>query len=74
MGPLINLGVEKSSGSYIAIMMADLSDDIEDLKKYYEIINESNYDAILGTRFSNDSKLENYPLTKLILNRLFNCL
>ena len=22
--------------------------------------------------FSNDSKLENYPLTKLILNRLFN--
>ncbi len=72
LGPLINLGVEKSSGSYIAIMMADLSDDIEDLKKYYEIINESNYDAILGTRFSNYSKLENYPLTKLILNRLFN--
>ena len=32
-------------------MMADLSDDIEDLKKYNSLMNEKNLDAILGSRF-----------------------
>ena len=72
LGPLIDLGIEKSNGNYVAIMMADLSDDIDDLKKYYEIISTNDYDAILGTRFSKHSTLESYPIKKLILNRIFN--
>lgn len=46
LGGAINLGITKSSGNYIAIMMADLSDDIEDLKNYYKIIKEKNLDAV----------------------------
>ena len=34
LGGAINLGIKSSSGSNIAIMMADQSDSIDDLKKY----------------------------------------
>ena len=53
-------------------MMADLSDDINDLIKYNNLINSENYDAILGSRFLKNSKVVDYPLQKLILNRIFN--
>ena len=72
LGPLIDLGIEKSSGDYICIMMSDLSDDIQDLKVYYEKINNTDYDAILGSRFIKDSSVFDYPIIKLILNRIFN--
>ena len=38
LGGAINLGIEKAEGDYIAIMMADQSDDINDLKKYFQIM------------------------------------
>ena len=72
LGGAINLGIQKANGSNIAIMMADQSDDINDLIKYNSLINESNYDAILGSRFLKGSKVINYPIQKLILNRIFN--
>ena len=52
--------------------MADQSDEINDLKKYYDIIKSENLDAVLGSRFTKDSKVIGYPLQKLILNRIFN--
>ena len=52
--------------------MADQSDDINDLIQYNKLMKEENYDAILGSRFLNSSKVTNYPLQKLILNRIFN--
>ena len=52
--------------------MCDMSDDINDLVKYYKIINKEKKDAIFGTRFSKFSKVRNYPLLKLFLNRLSN--
>ncbi len=72
LGGAINLGIKKASGKNIAIMMADQSDDINDLIKYNDLMNKENYDAILGSRFLKDSKLNDYPLQKLILNRIFN--
>ena len=72
LGGAINLGIEKAEGDYIAIMMADQSDDINDLKKYLKVISSENLDAVLGSRFLNNSKVENYPIRKLILNRIFN--
>jgi len=53
-------------------MMADQSDDINDLIKYNNLIQSSEYDAILGSRFTKDSKVNDYPIQKLILNRIFN--
>ena len=72
LGGAINLGIKSSSGSNIAIMMADQSDSIDDLKKYNSILNSQNFDAVLGSRFLKDSKITDYPIGKLILNRIFN--
>ena len=52
--------------------MADQSDDINDLIKYNDILNSTNCDAVLGSRFLNESNITNYPTQKLILNRIFN--
>ena len=49
-------------------------DDINDLVKYNSLINEGDYDAILGSRFLRGSNVINYPIQKLILNRIFNYL
>ena len=37
-------------------MMADFSDDIEDLKKYIDYIEKDNLDAVFGSRFIEGSK------------------
>ena len=72
LGGAINLGIEKSDGDAICIMMADLSDDIGDLKKYYELIQSVDVDAIFGSRFIKGSRVLDYPIKKLFLNRIFN--
>ena len=72
LGGAINLGIKEATGSNIAIMMADQSDDINDLIKYNSLINKEDYDAILGSRFLKGSRVLNYPIQKLILNRIFN--
>ena len=72
LGSAINSGINNSIGDFICIMMADLSDDINDLKKYYDLIKNHNIDAVFGSRFIKDSKVTNYPKQKLILNRIFN--
>ncbi len=72
LGGAINLGITNASGDFVTIMMADRSDDIEDLKEYYKLIKFEKLDAILGSRFLKDSKVSDYPIQKLILNRIFN--
>ena len=72
LGGAINLGIEKSTGEAICIMMADMSDSIEDLKKYYNLIQSENLSAVFGSRFIKGSNLSGYPIKKLILNRIFN--
>ena len=72
LGGAINLGIKKSSGSFIAIMMADQSDNVTDLITYYNLMESQKYDAVFGSRFLNKSKVTEYPIQKLILNRIFN--
>jgi dolichol-phosphate mannosyltransferase len=72
LGGAINLGIEKANGDRVAIMMADMSDHIDDLMKYNNLIDKENLDAVLGSRFIEGSKIFEYPFQKLILNRLFN--
>ena len=72
LGSAISEGILKSKSDFICIFMSDLSDDINDLVKYFKIIDKKNQDAILGTRFSKKSKITNYPIFKLLLNRLAN--
>ena len=42
------------------------------MNKYYKIIKEEKIDAVLGSRFLKGSKIKNYPVLKLLLNRLSN--
>ena len=72
IGGAINLAINHAKGNYCCIMMADLSDSLQDLKKYYEIISNKRIDAVFGSRFIRGSKCTDYPLKKLILNRIFN--
>ena len=72
LGGAINLGINEAKGDNISIMMADLSDDIDDLKRYNVLMEQGNFDAILGSRFTRDSKVKGYPIQKLVLNRIFN--
>tara|TARA_B100000989_G_scaffold179449_1_gene134823 strand:- start:549 stop:1277 length:729 start_codon:yes stop_codon:yes gene_type:complete len=73
LGSAIETGIKKSKNIYICIFMCDLSDDVKDILKYYKSISFDNkIDAVLGTRFSKNSKIENYPYIKLFLNRLAN--
>ena len=72
MGGAITEGINKAEGEAVCIMMSDLSDDIDDLKKYYNIIKDEKVDAVFGSRFIKESKIVDYPKKKLILNRIFN--
>ena len=74
LGGAINLGVKVSKKKFIVIVMADLSDDPNDLIRYYNEINKNNFDAIFGSRFTKKSKVIDYPIRKLIYNRIFNFL
>lgn len=71
-GYAVRYGLEKFSGDCVAIMMADLSDDPADLVSFYREMKETKVDCVFGSRFMKGSKLVDYPIHKLILNRLAN--
>ena len=74
LGGAIKLGLEKSKGNYITILMADSADSIDDLNLYFEMIKENEFDAIFGSRFIKGGKTVDYPIVKLFLNRFGNYL
>ena len=72
VGGAIVEGINKAKGEVVCIMMSDLSDNIDDLEKYYNIIKDEGLDAVFGSRFIEGAKLIDYPKKKLVLNRIFN--
>jgi dolichol-phosphate mannosyltransferase len=74
LGSAINTGLNIVDKEFTCIMMCDESDSLLDLRKYYDIILLNNCDAVFGSRFYKESVVTNYPLKKLILNRVFNFL
>ena len=72
LGGAMDLGFQKAKGKYVCIFMCDSSDTVEDLNRYYNEIIEKDLDAVLGSRFINGAKVVDYPLIKLILNRVGN--
>ena len=72
LGGAISQGINKAKGDAVCIMMSDLSDSIDDLEKYYNILKNENVDAVFGSRFIKGASVVDYPKKKLILNRIFN--
>ena len=59
------------AGMPLPSLMADGSDDPADLVKYHAKLQDG-YDCVFGSRFIAGSKLIDYPIHKLIINRLAN--
>jgi dolichol-phosphate mannosyltransferase len=73
-GYAVRCGLNNFTGDCAAIVMADLSDSPDDLVKFYDKMLEGNYDCVFGSRFIKGGKTVDYPLPKLILNRIANTL
>jgi dolichol-phosphate mannosyltransferase len=71
-GFAVRKGLEFISGDAVAIFMADGSDSSKDLIRFYQTLRDKRVDCVFGTRFSEESEIIDYPLPKLILNRLAN--
>ena len=71
IGCAITCGFAHMQGDAAVIMMADESDDCRDVVRYWHLLNEG-YDAVFGSRFLKGGGVIDYPLHKLILNRIFN--
>jgi dolichol-phosphate mannosyltransferase len=71
-GRAVSLGLDKFTGDCVAIMMADLSDDPVDLVRFYHRMIEDDVDCVFGSRFIKGGNLIDYPMHKLLINRLAN--
>ena len=71
-GYAIRKGLETYTGDCVAIVMADLSDDPEDLVKFYNTFIEQKVDCVFGNRWGKGGKVIDYPKKKLFLNRFTN--
>jgi dolichol-phosphate mannosyltransferase len=70
-GRAVRSGLEAVKGDVVVIYMADLSDSPADVLTYYRKIREG-YDCVFGSRFIKGSEVQNYPLVKLVVNRIVN--
>jgi dolichol-phosphate mannosyltransferase len=70
-GMAIRAGLDVFEGDAVAIVMADASDDPEDLVRYHRLLEEG-WDCAFGSRFMPGAKVYDYPRLKLTVNRLAN--
>lgn len=70
-GRAVICGLDNMSGDACVIMMADESDDCRDVVRYWQQLNKG-YDCVFGSRFIRGGKAIDYPLVKLLINRLAN--
>jgi len=70
-GYAVRAGLEAFSGDAVAIVMADGSDNPDDLVLYFRVL-EAGYDCAFGSRFMPGASVVGYPRFKLLLNRTVN--
>ena len=70
-GYAVRAGLEAYAGDAVAIVMADGSDDPEDLVLYCRVL-EAGYDCAFGSRFMPGATVAGYPRFKLLINRAVN--
>ena len=70
-GFAVRAGLETFTGDAVVVMMADGSDDPEDLVRYHRIL-QTGWDCAFGSRFSGGGSTRDYPRLKFVINRLAN--
>ena len=70
-GRAVTLGFDHARGDAMVVMMADESDDCRDVVRYWKLLNDG-WEAVFGSRFMKGGGVLNYPVHKLVINRLAN--
>lgn len=70
-GFAVRAGLQAFKGDAVAIVMADGSDDPQDVVRFFRRLEEG-YDCVFGSRFMKGGGTVDYPKHKLILNRTVN--
>ncbi|MFN8525960.1 MAG: glycosyltransferase family 2 protein [Chloroflexota bacterium] len=70
-GRAVRAGLDAFTGDAVVVMMSDGSDSPRDVVRYYRVLRDD-ADCAFGSRFLSQSQLVNYPLVKLLLNRIAN--
>jgi dolichol-phosphate mannosyltransferase len=70
-GLAVRAGLDRYTGDAVAIMMADASDDPDDLIAYHRLL-VAGYDCAFGSRFVRGGRAVGYPWAKLVVNRVVN--
>lgn len=71
-GYAVRKGLMNFEGDFVAVTMADLSDDPTDLVNYFRTMEKHQCDMVFGSRWMKESKVIDYPKNKLLLNRFVN--
>lgn len=71
-GAAVRKGLENYTGEAVAIYMADASDRPEDLVRFFRVMQERDVECVFGSRFMRGGKTVDYPVLKLIFNRVAN--
>ncbi|MDX6622819.1 MAG: dolichol-phosphate mannosyltransferase [Solirubrobacterales bacterium] len=70
-GMAIRAGLDVFEGDAVAIVMADASDNPEDLVRYHQLL-EDGWDCAFGSRFVPGAQVHDYPRLKYYVNRFAN--
>ncbi len=73
VGRAIRDGLQASKGRFVLIMDCDFVHILPELREMFDAAAEGS-DVVLGSRFSRESVLINYPIQKIIFNRTFHLL
>lgn len=66
----VKTGLERAEGLAVAVIMADLSDDLRILDRMYELVAHGGYDLVAGSRYMPGGKQIGGPWLKGMLSRL----
>ena len=70
-GRAVVRGLDGMKGDAVVIMMADESDDVRDVARYWQLLNDG-WECVFGSRFVKGGGVIDYPSHKLFFNRLAN--
>ncbi len=73
VGRALRDGYAAAKGRYILSMDCDFADIVPECRDLFDAIAEG-FDGAIGSRFSHESVLINYPFAKIVCNRLFHLL
>ncbi|MBX6313369.1 MAG: glycosyltransferase [Isosphaeraceae bacterium] len=73
VGRALRDGLQQASGRYVLLMDCDFLHILPELRELFDAAAQG-YEVVLGSRFSRESVLINYPLRKILFNRAFHLL